>query len=75
MQENEYATIGAFRKIPQYYKGVLDSYDYQCNKCRTTAKTKHEKRECNVCESWNGCRNDCTLSQLICEKCDIIQNV
>ena len=47
--------------------------DYFCRKCEKQAKEKNEKERCHVCEDWNDCNRDCTLSHLICENCGITQ--
>jgi hypothetical protein len=42
---------------------------WYCNSCNTIAGTKHDKPEYHLCNDWNGCNEDCTLSEVYCEKC------
>ena len=48
---------------------------YFCLKCENKAVTKHEKKECHICEDWNGCSRDCKLSHIICENCNLITEI
>jgi len=65
---------GDFVELSRYDSGMLESY-YVCRKCETVANTRNEKPECHTCLDWNGCGRNCTLSHLICKKCNIIQPV
>ena len=43
---------------------------WYCNLCNTISSTRHDNPECHLCNDWNGCNKDCTLSEVYCEKCD-----
>jgi hypothetical protein len=65
---------GNFVELDRVDSGMIESY-YVCRKCENTATTRNEKPECHTCSDWNGCGRNCTLSHLVCKKCDIIQKV
>lgn len=46
-----------------------------CKHCGRIAETEHHKPECHLCDDWNGCGNDCTLSKIYCTKCDISEEL
>jgi len=42
---------------------------WYCNECNTIAETENNNEECHLCQDWNGCGRDCTLSRVTCPKC------
>jgi hypothetical protein len=42
---------------------------WYCNTCFRPTQTEHEHEECHTCSNWGGCRNDCTLSRILCINC------
>lgn len=43
---------------------------WYCLNCKIEAITEHNKQECHLCADWNGCGADCTLSKVLCNKCE-----
>lgn len=40
-----------------------------CNKCNKECSTENNNKPCHLCEDWNGCGGDCTISKIFCKKC------
>jgi predicted phosphodiesterase len=47
----------------------LSDGSWYCIECNKLASSKHDREECHTCRDWNGCGQDCTLSEVYCEKC------
>jgi len=70
--EGGYKIRGSFRLVWTHYDlRTLDHGTWYCNQCNQPAQTTHEKKECHLCSDWNGCRNDCTLSEVSCANCGL----
>lgn len=63
---------GNFVEIIADDKGADYAY-FVCCKCEKTAATRNEKEECHRCRDWSPCGKNCTLSHIVCENCNIIQ--
>jgi hypothetical protein len=50
-------------------QGVTDGTWY-CIACNKIASEKREREECHECRDWNGCGQDCTLSEIYCKVCE-----
>ena len=44
---------------------------WYCSQCKKPAKLEHKRPRCHLCEDWNGCGSDCTLSRVYCQECGI----
>ena len=66
-----YKIRGEFRFVWSDYEQARNksSGTWYCNKCNILAETEHNKEECHLCNDWNGCGRDCTLSKVYCPKC------
>jgi len=60
-----------FRYVWYYYLKLRQKSDgtWYCNACNNIAETKYDKEECHLCRDWNGCGENCTLSEVFCTKC------
>jgi hypothetical protein len=72
-----YEIRGAFRLVSSDSERARHrSYGtWYCNRCNQPAETKHEKEECHRCADWNGCGQDCTLSEVTCVTCSARQGM
>ena len=52
------------------HRGDSGSY-YECKTCGRAAREEHNNPECHLCEDWNGCGRDCTLSRVYCPECGV----
>jgi hypothetical protein len=66
-----YSIRGIFRLVwSDHERARHRSYGaWYCNRCNQPSETKHEKEECHRCADWNGCGQDCTLSEVSCVSC------
>ena len=59
-----------------WYKDRAEYASYfECRTCGRVALEEHNNPECHLCEDWNGCGRDCTLSRVYCPECGVEADV